>query len=532
MHRTAAVPSFSRAQRIFLACCFAVWLGYACLVPQSNSNDVYLFRDAALNWLDGLGFRTASYERSTSFAPLLYASYTPLTQWVFVLFAWVFGVGWRAASLCTFTLAAISSVAACALGTRMAGTHKQRWALVALAGAALPAGFLAAENDRPESCSFVLLLMLLWVPARARQRPELWIWQGLLTGLAFLAEPFAGVLGALLVAGAWLGVLLQERAQSGSCAGWARRALVNGVLAAGFAVLPIAVTGAAFLHLDPQALTRFEEQAKYAGAARSIHYSLSADRNEALQKHDTYLRRLGWGLGAELLAPLSALHLLSFLVMATLGLLVAAAGRGAPQVWALLGITVLLPLVLFPLQPNYQVLTSALLPAALALGWAAWQPRTERQGRLVFAMFAAQLSLTVPAIVLRVIIGIETRASYLQAQEQGRLTGSYLQAHGLGNAVLMVPSSDYYIYKPFHRNIYGPAYYAHVEGTFAIGGLVECKNSSKDLRGTPLPPEMTGNWMLLSHQDQPALVTLLGHRLMRRNWSLGCDVYVRRRDGL
>ncbi len=519
-----AFADLTPAQGGFLLFCFAAWLLFAIEVPQACSLDVYLFRDAAVNLLEGRGFATASFEKSTSFHPLLYTSYTPLTQWVFAVFAKGSGPLWRAASLDTFVLAAAASLLVLRWALPLAETPARRRLLVLLAGAALPAGFLAPEGDRPEALSFVLLLLLLASLSGARQKTLQWAVQGLLAGLAFLSEPFAGVLAVLLIAASACAAAVQERAPG--------RLAAQGALGAALFAMPVVAVALGFQHADPGALARFQGQAKYAGAQRPIHYIMSADQTaeQTLALHDSLPRKMLWGMGADLHAPFSALHLLSFLLLAGGALILAfAAGRGRPAAWA--GIAALflvfaLPVFAFPLQSNYRVLATGIGPAALAIGWAGLRLRAPGQRLFLWGLFALQFALTLPNLALAMLSRLEVRRSYLGAVEQARETGAYLETHGLGEAVLVVPASDYYIYKPFHANVYNPNYYARVEGTAALGGLVECKNASRDLGRQALAPSLPGAWMLLSHADDPVAVSLAGRRLMRRNWSLGCDVYV------
>src|SRR6202000_2242971 len=69
-------------EKIVLLLALIFWVAFsAYATPGFAGTDVYLFRDAACNLIHGSGFRTASFEHSHSFQPLLYSSYTPLTQW-------------------------------------------------------------------------------------------------------------------------------------------------------------------------------------------------------------------------------------------------------------------------------------------------------------------------------------------------------------------------------------------------------------------------------------------------------------------
>ena len=530
--------SFSPGELALLLICLVFWGAFVLLVPQASSIDVYLFRDAAMSWVQGHGFATASYEKSTSFAPVLYSSYTPLAQWLLIPFLALLGTGWRSGSLETFLLGASATALVLRIALPLARGAMQRWLLVGLAGVGLPAGFIAAQVDRAEATSFLLLLALLFLLSRTRQGVASFVLQGLVAGCCFLSEPFAGVLAVLLITGSALARTLALPAGERQRFPFAlslRSFLLQGLVSGVCFALPIAATVGAFEHSDPTALARFQAQAKFAGTQRPVHYSMSADSDApgAKPAHDSFTTKLKAGLGSDGHSLDAALHLMSYLVLCGGGLLLAfrsTEGRGSFVALAVLLLTILLPLLAFPLQPNYRVLVAGLVPSALALGWAGLAMKTPGQ-RLLWGLMTLQFALVLPPTALHTISRIDTRASFLLAVQQARETGSYLDRHGLAGSVLLVPPSDYTVYKPFHTNVYNPNYYAHVEGTAAIGGFLECRNGSRDFTNDPLPPHLPGSWKLLSPAGGPAVVSLFGHRLMSRNWGLGCDVYVRPAPG-
>jgi hypothetical protein len=530
----------SRAQKIFLMTCLVLWVALAFYVPQSASIDVYFFRDAACNWVQGHGFRTASLEKSVSFVPVLDSNYTPLAAWVFIPFAKVFGCGFLAATLDSVALGAVGGLMALAAGLRVTAGRWQRWALVILTGAAVPYGFFLSEADRPEQVTFVLLVLLLWVLGRTRQTVFNYAGQGVLAGLAFLSQPFGGVLAVLFIAGtafarAFFADRQEARAGASSETGLqaARRFLIHGTVAALFFAAPIGITVAAFQHQDPHALARFLRHARLAGTHRVADYSMSADNNakEALEPLPSLKTKLKMGVRAQMAkGPSADIVFLGWGVTILLCILLALRSGGLRRnwpVWAVLSVGFLVPRLSFPIQENYHLLGGAVVPIALALGWCGYRVTTGRQRTLLWAMFALQLLILVPNMLLQVISRIDARASAMEAIQQARFTAGYMRDHGLGDSVLMVPFADYFLYKPFHGNIYNPNYFAHVEGLSAIGGVAACKTGSHDFSRAPEPVGFPGNWTLISRDDTPLRVTLFGHAIMHRNWTLGCDVYVR-----
>jgi hypothetical protein len=541
------MSALSPAQRIFLLACFLGWTAFAIYAPENVSVDVYFFRDAACNWVQGGGFRTASLEKSVSFNPVLYSSYPPLSLWSFIPFAAIFGCTWRAASMHTIVLTTLGNLFVLAAGLRVATTPLLRWLLVALVGLTLPLGFLLGESDRPEELTFLLLATLLWLLGRRKQTVAGFAVQGLLAGLAFLSEPFGGVISVLAIAGAALGRALylqrdREDARNANqlpipdwnppVATRLRRFFTRSLIAAVFFVLPLALTVAIFQHQDPTALARFERHARLAGTDRALHYGMSADTNEeeAREPKASLPQKIHNALRFQIAkGPIYELQLVGLGLTALLGLLLALSSplREAWPVWAMLAIGLLLPWLTFPMQDNYHTLGEAAVPLALALGWAGYRLTRTRERTLLFAIFAVQLLCLLPNALVQFIFRVDARSSALAAAQQARFVGQYMQSHGLGNTVLLVPPPDYYLYKPAHPNLYNPNYYSKREGMAQVGGVLTCKTSTLDFSEIPVPPTFSGDWNLIAKGGPPVAVTLLHHQVMHRNWSYGCDAFVR-----
>ncbi len=526
--------SLTTAQRGFLLLCVIGWVAFAFYAPENVSVDAYFFRDAACNWVQGGGFRTASLEKSVSFTPVLYSSYPPLSQWVFLLFAKVFGCTWQAANVHSIVLTTLGNLFVLMAGLRVARTAVQRWLLVLLVGVTLPLGFLLTEVERPEQLTFLLLAALLWLLGHRRQTVGTYVAEGLLAGLAFLSEPFGGVFAVLAIAGAALGQLLPPsvgepgRSSSHRFHG----AVSQGVIGAVFFALPLGLTVAAFQHQDPTALARFERHARLAGTDRALDYSMSADTNEkeAREPRASFGTKLHASIAAQVSkGPIFKLQIVGFLLTGLLGVLLALTGR--PQdtwpVWGMLLLGLVLPILAFPMQENYHTLGEAAVPLALGLGWAGYRAVTSRQRWLLWSIFAVQLLCLLPDSVLHFVLRVDTRPSALFAVRQAQSVGDYLRSHGLGNTILMVPTADYYFYKPAYNRLYNPNYYSVREGMDQVGGVVTCKTSSLDFSGTPVPPQFPGEWKLIAGGGPGVAVAVGHHQLMHRNWSNGCSVYVR-----
>jgi hypothetical protein len=105
----------------------------------------------------------------------------------------------------------------------------------------------------------------------------------------------------------------------------------------------------------------------------------------------------------------------------------------------------------------------------------------------------------------------------------------YLERHPLNGRVALVPASHYYLYKGVAGNIYNPAYLSYREDPAQVGAVVNCYRVTKDFQPGTLPlPEFVAHrsWERISTAQDALTISLLGHKLISRNWGLGCDIYV------
>jgi hypothetical protein len=522
---------------LFVALCGVVWLiVLAQLPPNLGGTDVYLFRDAAWNWLEGRGFATASFEHSSSFTPVLYSSYTPGTQWVFAGIGKLVGTGPGLVRVYGFLFALIADLVALCAGLRFLPAGWPRRVFLALVGISLPFGFAMPLVDRPEPVSFAVLV-LLCLAMRLRVGVASAALAGLLGGLGFLCEPFAGVLAVLLIGG-WL--LLAGVGSGGRLGGFALQAIV----AALFFVLPVAITAQAFYRLDPQSLQRFWHQATAAGVNRQANYSAS-DLSPAgsgapaeaptstATGHPSPLKKYREALAFHRgLGPIHELALAGFAAIALVwaGLLLLARGPWQSRCALLLaGLACLVfPVVAFPLQGNYLTLTGLLLPVLLAADWASAR-RSLREPLVIPALLAISALATLPSSGIDVLMGWESRASHALAARQAALLQKHIEEHPLHGKVVLVPATHYYLYKDAVGNIYNPGYLSRQEDPAEVGAVVNCYAATSNFApGTePLPPFVAGRrWDRISIASDTVAITLFGKRVMSKNWGRGCDIYV------
>jgi hypothetical protein len=525
----------SRAEKAVLAIGIVAWSLFGFFAaPQFGGVDVYLFRDAALNLLHGNGFATASFEHSHSFHPLLYSSYTPLSQWVFLPFGLLSHGGQAAANLYYFLLAlGAAAVVLWLLMQRMA-VGRMRLLAVVLVAITFPASYVGAENDRPEPVAFFLLLLLLYCLQKANTTVRA-VACGIVGGLCFLAEPIAGVLACLLIGGA----LLLPALEGGKAS--LRRASVLTVLAALAFLAPIAVTVAEFQHQDPMSVARFIHQAKVGGLMRTpgrvgdLNLPAGAagapETTSPQQKPGKYTEalRFQWSLGAMVIG----LELAAFLVgLLWVVLCVTGKGPAAARVALISAGFILFPLVfaMFPLQFNYLVLTRSLFPFVLFLDWAGCRKALRREWTIE-AIVILNLVVLLPGVAIMTLQRTEGRASYVQATEEARFLKGYLAQHGKENGVVLVPSGQYYIYEGQFREIFNPDYLSSQHDMNEIVAIANCNTSTRYLHGgeRPLPLGVDpSRFSLIAPGGDAVVVGLLGHKLMASNWSWSCDLYASR----
>lgn len=514
-------------ETVFILLAAAGWIVLLLFVlaPPSGSTDVYCFRDPTINLLRGHGFRTASYVLSTSFQPLLYSINTPLSNLAYLPFAWLFGPGPRSAEIYYLVLSFAADLACLILVARSLPLGWLRLALVILIALVLPAGLLASQLDRPENLSFLLLLLLLLLLRQISMRRALLA--GMLAGLSFLSEPFAGVLAVCFIAGL---VLLRTVDK--------RRLKVHFVALSllGF-LLPLGITAAIFYHQDPGSLTRFLSHTNYVvdrGAddvgdqgSSTVSHTHQSLTGEMLNRYVSAVRLyISMGPSIWILNAAFLLILLwwFFYCFQSTG------DRHERLAFCLLGLILLVfPIVVFPLQGNYLLLGRCLFPFAIALNWAG-AARFSQSPKWVAPMLAVNLLVLLPGLFLGVAQRAEAKASYSEAERQVAILLSYLNAHGLTNDVVLVPAAEYYLYKPAIDNIFNPDYLSSYHDPKQVAAIVNCNLATHYFEPLKKPlPEIAKDqdFRLVSTGQRQVHVRILGHSIASRNWTMACDIYAR-----
>jgi hypothetical protein len=522
-----------KRQEIFFAIsCLIAWVAISLyMAPSLGGTDIYLFRDPACNFLAGHGFRTASFEHSHSFQPVLFSIYTPGSLWAFMLVAKVFGCGITVARIYPLLIALPPALIAFFGGLRFLKHGWLRWAFLALWAVVFPVGMNMA-TERPEAVSFLLLLLLVIV---MRRQPGIWscVLTGILGGMAALSQPFAGILAFLLISGWLITALIPDESPSTTVCASRATILSNAAVALFCFALPVALTAICFYSVDHQSLKRFLWEAKYGGVERSTTYSVSdlgttpvkasTSWRDFLAKYKDLVMGLRSPHGFTYLATAAMLCICIYLLLKTksrrarISLLIAGFG------------CFLFPIAMFPLEYKYIFLTCALFPALLALDWGKSRPALNR-AFLVPVLFVMNFVCTLPMLAIYIIQMSESRPTYRHALQQADILKNYLQQHPLGQKVVLVPATHYYLYKDVAHNIYNPAYLSNSENPDEVGAVVNCYESTKIFApGNLLLPDFVRSerWTEISAAKDSLEVSLLHYKVMSRNWGMECDIYVR-----
>ncbi len=513
---------------IILSTFTVFWIVFFVLTsPQPGGTDVFVFRDAGCNWAAGRGLAAASVPHANTVMPMLFASYTPGALILFGLAASLFGCsGWvdtfynlLLASTACFLLYRCFSLAV-AIGW-------QRITAAFLLGAVLPTGLVVFDSDRPEMPAFCLmvLLLLLWRDTKGATGKTLILAS---VGFVFLIHPYAGIAGWLLFA--FLLVFSDRDTKPTAWTGRLRLIIAGSALYA----LVVAAWALAMWRQDPTSLHRFLQHAlgQGTGVGVVLHGANAGYSQSGPLGHNGYAVALLQLFNPAF--PVGAAFAVSLLGSALVVAFYAFRGpdrtRRLLECGVLIFVLVIFPFAVFPAQANYFGLSRALLLAVLLIGGYPLA-RSLRASLAPFYLILIAFVFTAPWATLEILQSIEARASYYQAQEQAKRVSAYLEQHGVHNPPVLVDSGHYFLYKPYLSNLYNRSYVEQGDATNQFRALVLCYSASRAFSRAQLPWEGAlerENWRLIDGGEDAVRVTILGHPVMRRNWSWMCDVYARR----
>ena len=515
--------------------CAWLFVSLTVLSPEFGSGDVYLFRDAAINFLTGHGFRTFAVERQTSFDPQFYSSYTPGLQWLYIAFGSLAGASARAETIFKFLSVAILDAIFFSIGLRLARGRRLRIVFFALLALLFPSAGLAIMPERPEYVSLILLTAILAVLSSRITWGKAVLLASLSVG-AFLAEPIAGVYALFFVVGSWF-VAATARDETAPRVRSFPTAMMAACVVLFFAALSAVAMN--YLRMDPQSLHRFSDQSAQGGFHRTAESRqgdfawppLPADAPAPARNphHGRFWDIVVSTTASKPILLESAGYLLCGLFAAVM--ISRSTGPSASR-FALFALTLaclVMPLVVFPLQANYRFMAVALMAIALAFDWAGIRTISGIEPAPVILLVITFVAC-VPDALLGYAIRLENRPSYDLALKQAESFRSYLLQHPpAANGVFIVPDSHYHLYKSVLGSMTTPRYLSSREDPSRIAGVVNCYAGTLFYGSTELPiPELAVNQPLhrLVSKDTDVRVTLFPFK-QKANQTWQCDVDVR-----
>jgi len=499
---------------------------FALMSPQPAGPDVFVFRDAGCNWAEGRGLVAASVPHANTVHPMLFASYTPGALLLFGVAASLFGCSGSVDTFYNLTLAASAVLLLYRCFSLAVTSGRQRaWAALLL-GAILPTGMVAFDPDRPEMPAFCLMvaILLLWRRASSVAARSL-LFAGV--GIVFLIHPFAGISGWLLLA--FLLVFKERTVEPHALTGRLQVVIAGTALCA----LIVAAWALSMWWQDHTALHRFLEHAagQGTGAGVVLHGAKAGDLQSQPVVHNGYAVAFRQLFNPAF--PASAALAISLLVSCLIVAGYAFRGPDRPrlllQCALLLSVLLIFPFAVFPGQTNYLGLSRALLLAVIFIG--EFPLATALRGSL------APLSLIVVAFVfmspwvgLGTLQSVDARGSYYAEQSQALRLRAFFKQRGITNPALLVDSGHYFVYKPYFPNLYNRNYLEPGGATDQYQGLILCYSGSRAFSRVQLPWDAAlkaNKWNLIDGGEDAVRVALLGHPIMRRNWTWMCDVYAR-----
>jgi len=487
--------------------------------PNFGGTDVFIFRDAGCNCAAHLGFVSQSSPITpASVPPVLFADYTPGTPLLFAPAARIFGC--TAYTDTYFDLILLVIIAAVLI---LYLPREDRVIVAVLLGITLPVGIFLTQGDRPENPALALFLIFLLAWKRTQR---VWL-KCLLAGLAgclFLIHPYVGITSFML----FILLLAVDRNVNG------RLTILTGSSA--IAAIGILAWLAALHFADPSAIHRFMEHAfgAHSGAGRVLKQGAVTGTHVGFI--EGHLRVLTMYLDkSNRLRVIGLVALLCYFLVFGVALLRLGSAQRRPALivlFALVCILFIFPLLVFPGQVSYFSASGAMLFAVAAAGGNAFSDGVGKSRALLIVLIAGAV-LSFPNLAIKLLQSSESKVSYRHAEAQALRVQQMFVARGLEQPRLLINASEYFVYKPYFHYLYNAGYFQPDDSLTPFDGLVRCYMATLAFSRADLPwekPFHEEEWELMDSDLQPVAISLLGHRLQRRDWSWSCDVYVHKRE--
>ena len=395
---------------VLSALCSAAWFvidGFV-LPPAFGGIDIYYFKDAGINFAQGLGFVSRFTFGNPTFEYQAYSQYPPVYPLLFGFFVKIFGTS-------AFTNQLFNSVVSLFLGVAcffalkpLALGYASRFAPYILAGilaVAVFTGFFCPDTDRPDGLGVFFGLLAFIALNRGNSRRTEFV-AGVFCAVAMFTSPFAGIWASIVVA-----IVIASRHYPKE--GW-RLGLTGIVFAALGAMSVIILLGAAVALLLPGWFTAFFGVL----TGTSTHNETGGGYFLALLKGD--FRTWAGGFETDLSDFYVGLAKLIAVQIALAGAFIVTRRRYqiGRHGWPLAGLLAASPLCLIaaPYQVNYPPIAAALLLAAAASMTASIPiPARRLYATAILIGFALVSIVSVPFKSREAILRIGTRPSLARA---------------------------------------------------------------------------------------------------------------------
>ena len=378
------------------------------LPPNFGGMDIYYFKDAGINFAEGLGFVSRFTFGNPSFEYHAYAVYPPIYPLLFGLFVKLFGTSALTNqifnSLISFLVGFLGFLA---LRPLLSGSASRfvPFVLVLIFGSAVFTGFYFPEADRPDGLGVCFGLLAIVVLNQGDTRQNEFI-AGSLCAVALFTSPFAGIWASIAV-----GCIVIARHYSTN----GFRRVVTRLFVVGSGALLTLIVGAALVAIF---LPNWSSGFQGVLTGSTTHNETGGGYFLALLKGDVGT----WLSGFPLKLPTYYVGLAKLLVVQCA--LIAAVildrirsgvgWQGQPIIALLLASP--LCLISSPYQSNYPPMTSALVIVAAASMTVGMSPASRRYYATAIVIgFALMSILSFPYQVRQVILRAGTRPSMERA---------------------------------------------------------------------------------------------------------------------
>jgi len=383
----------ARRSELFTFCLIVLCWGIfdAFVVPPAFGNtDIYYFKDAGINFAQGLGLTTRFTFGNPTFEYEAFATYPPIYTLLFGLHTRIFGTSLAANqlfnSMLALMLGAMGFLVLRRIVREAAPGRLSGWTVVAVGMASVATGYFMPPNDRPDGLGVIFGVLAIVSAVRGRTARSA-VAAGGLCALALLTSPFAGIWTSLAIVPA---ILARPSNEATRVTGVKRIGLVA---ACGMATVVVALLVLRYT------LPGWFDAFVGVVTGADTHNETGGGYFLALLKGDV---RTWWsGFPAASAAAAVGWVRLAAVQAALLAAIIVdrIRARSNWQAWRLIPVLILSPLcfITSPYQTNYPPITAALLLVVWASIASLTSPTSRKiSGTSIFVAFTAVAALGAP----------------------------------------------------------------------------------------------------------------------------------------